>query len=54
MVPLWWILPDTHISRSAEDMIKAHNIIEPVTMCIYTNGSGINSHVSIAAVAPLL
>jgi hypothetical protein len=53
-VALWWILPDIHILKSAEDVIKAYDVIEPAIMCIYTNRSGINSYFSAAAVAPLL
>ncbi|KFG81520.1 hypothetical protein MANI_026201 [Metarhizium anisopliae] len=44
VVPPWWIPLFVCVNESAEGAIEEYNAIDPETICVYTNGSGINGH----------
>ena len=54
IVPPWWVPPFTRIAESPEAAVKEHDSTESGTLCIYTDGNGIEDHVGAAAIAPAL
>ncbi|KAJ6436788.1 reverse transcriptase [Purpureocillium lavendulum] len=54
VVSAWWIPPTVHINGSAEEAIKEHDATDSETICVYTDGSGINGHVEYMGASELL
>ncbi len=52
VIPPWWSPPFTCIAATSEEAIKQHDSTDPRTLRIYTDGSGIDGHVSAAVVIP--